>query len=53
MVGSPMPWPIALGALASALHCTLPGPLDKNVGMFADTASPAALSNTNNMALLT
>ena len=48
-----MPWPIALGALASALHCTLPDPLNKSVVMFANTASPATLSNTNNMALLT
>ena len=40
---NPMPWSIALGALASALQFTLPGPLDKTVAMLADAASPVAL----------
>ena len=43
MAGNPMPWSIALGALASALQFTLPGPLDKSVAMLADAASPVAL----------
>ena len=43
MASNPMPWSIALGALASALHFTLPGPLDQSVDMLADAASPVAL----------
>ncbi len=43
MASNPMPWSIALGALASALHFTLPGPLDHSVAMLADAASPVAL----------
>ena len=43
MASNPMPWSIALGALASALHFTLPGPLDQSVAMLADAASPVAL----------
>ena len=43
MVGNPMPWAIALGALASALQFRLPGPLDQSVAMLADAASPVAL----------
>ena len=43
MASNPMPWAIALGALASALHFTLPGPLDQSVAMLADAASPVAL----------
>ena len=43
MASNPMPWAIALGALASAVHFTLPGPLDKTVAMLADAASPVAL----------
>ncbi|ART53764.1 transporter [Acidovorax carolinensis] len=43
MATNPMPWSIALGALASALQFTLPGPADKTVGMLADAASPVAL----------
>ena len=43
MLTNPMPWSIALGALASALQWRLPGPLDKNVAMLADAASPVAL----------
>ena len=37
------PWAIALGAVASALQWTLPGPVDKTVAMLADAASPVAL----------
>jgi predicted permease len=40
---NPMPWSVALGALASALQFTLPGPVDKTVAMLADAASPVAL----------
>ena len=43
MLTNPMPWSIALGALASALKWRLPGPLDKTVAMLADAASPVAL----------
>ena len=43
MLTNPMPWSIALGALASALQWRLPGPLDKTVSMLADAASPVAL----------
>ena len=43
MAGNPMPWAIALGALASAVHFKLPGPLDQSVAMLADAASPVAL----------
>lgn len=43
MATNPMPWSIALGALASALQFTLPGPVDKSVAMLADAASPVAL----------
>jgi hypothetical protein len=43
MLTNPMPWSIALGALASALRWRLPGPLDKTVAMLADAASPVAL----------
>ena len=43
MAGNPMPWAIALGALASAMQFTLPGPLDQSVAMLADAASPVAL----------
>ncbi len=40
---NPLPWSIALGALASALHWTPPAPLWQTVSMLADAASPAAL----------
>ena len=40
---NPMPWSIALGAVASALQFQLPGPVDKTVAMLADAASPVAL----------
>ena len=43
MATNPMPWAIALGAIASALQFTLPGPLDQTVAMLADAASPVAL----------
>ena len=43
MAGNPMPWAIALGALASAVHFKVPGPLDQSVAMLADAASPVAL----------
>jgi hypothetical protein len=43
MATNPMPWSIALGALASALQFTLPGPVGKTVAMLADAASPVAL----------
>jgi predicted permease len=43
MATNPMPWSIALGALASGLQFTLPGPVDKTVAMLADAASPVAL----------
>ena len=43
MLTNPMPWAIALGALASAMQWRLPGPLDKTVAMLADAASPVAL----------
>jgi malonate transporter len=40
---NPLPWSILLGALASALHYRLPGPIDRTLAMLADAASPAAL----------
>jgi len=40
---NPMPWSIALGAVASAAQFTLPGPVDRTVAMLADAASPVAL----------
>ena len=43
MAVNPMPWSIALGTLASALHWQLSGPVDKTVAMLADAASPVAL----------
>ena len=43
VVGNPMPWAILLGAVASATHLTLPGPVGKTVGLLADAASPVAL----------
>ncbi|WCM92806.1 AEC family transporter [Acidovorax sp. NCPPB 2350] len=43
MAANPMPWSIALGALASALRLSLPGPLDRTVGLLADAAAPVAL----------
>ena len=43
VLGNPLPWSIALGALASASSLALPGPLDKTVAMLAAAASPVAL----------
>jgi malonate transporter len=43
MLTNPMPWSIVLGALASASHFSLPGPLDTTVAMLAGAASPVAL----------
>ncbi|MFN9728132.1 AEC family transporter [Acidovorax sp.] len=40
---NPMPWSIALGAVASAFQFRLPGPVDRTVAMLADAASPVAL----------
>ena len=40
---NPMPWSMALGALASAGGWGLPGPVDQTVGMLAAAASPVAL----------
>ncbi|MFZ4478760.1 MAG: AEC family transporter [Rhodoferax sp.] len=40
---NPLPWSILLGALASALSLTLPGPVLQTVGLLADAASPVAL----------
>lgn len=40
---NPMPWSIALGAVASALQFQLPVPVDKTIAMLADAASPVAL----------
>ena len=43
MLTNPMPWSIALGAVASAWAFELPGPMDKTVAMLAGAASPVAL----------
>lgn len=43
MLTNPMPWSIALGAVASAWALTLPGPLQQTVDMLAGAASPVAL----------
>ena len=43
MLTNPMPWSIALGAIASAAAWKLPGPVDKTIAMLADAASPVAL----------
>ena len=43
MATNPMPWSIALGAVASAAAWKLPGPVDKTIAMLADAASPVAL----------
>jgi predicted permease len=42
-LSNPLPWAIALGALASASGLRLPGPLDAVVKMLADAATPVAL----------
>ncbi|MDP3521805.1 MAG: AEC family transporter [Hydrogenophaga sp.] len=43
VVANPMPWAIILGAVASAVEFTLPGPVEKTVWLLADAASPVAL----------
>ena len=43
VVANPLPWSIALGALASSLSFTLPLPLNTTVNLLADAASPTAL----------
>ena len=43
VAANPMPWSIALGALASALGFVLPKPLMGTVSLLADAASPVAL----------
>lgn len=43
MLANPMPWSIALGAVASWAAWRLPGPIDKTIAMLADAASPVAL----------
>ncbi|WP_342131345.1 AEC family transporter [Hydrogenophaga sp. OTU3427] len=40
---NPMPWAIILGAAASAVQFSLPGPVEKTVWLLADAASPVAL----------
>jgi predicted permease len=42
-LGNPLPWAIALGALASATGLTLPGPVGQIVKMLGDAATPVAL----------
>ncbi|MDP2255072.1 MAG: AEC family transporter, partial [Polaromonas sp.] len=43
VVANPLPWSIALGALASAVGFALPEPLMGTVSLLADAASPVAL----------
>ena len=43
VVANPMPWSIALGALASAVDFALPKPIMGTVSLLADAASPVAL----------
>jgi predicted permease len=43
MAANPMPWSIALGALASGAGLALPKPLMQTVALLADAASPVAL----------
>ncbi len=40
---NPLPWAIALGALAAAVELRLPGPVDEVVRLLADSATPVAL----------
>jgi malonate transporter len=42
-LSNPLPWAIALGALASATGLRPPGPLDAVIKMLADAATPVAL----------
>jgi malonate transporter len=43
IAGNPMPWAIALGALASGAGLLLPKPLMQTIALLADAASPVAL----------
>ena len=43
VISNPMPWSIALGALASAVDFSLPKPVMSTVSLLADAASPVAL----------
>lgn len=43
MAANPMPWAIALGALASWAQWTLPQPVEQTLAMLGDAASPVAL----------
>jgi predicted permease len=43
IAANPMPWAIALGALASGAGLVLPKPLLQTIGLLADAASPVAL----------
>ena len=43
VIVNPLPWAIALGALASAIGLRLWAPIDQTVALLADAASPAAL----------
>ncbi|MDB5886835.1 MAG: family transporter [Polaromonas sp.] len=43
VLANPLPWSIALGALASAAGFSLPGPFKTTVSLLADAASPVAL----------
>jgi predicted permease len=43
MAANPMPWAIALGALASWAQWTLPAPVEQTLAMLGDAASPVAL----------
>ena len=43
VVLNPLPWAIALGALASAVEFSLPKPVMATVSLLADAASPVAL----------
>ncbi len=43
MVRNPMPWSIALGAVASGAGLTLPAPVMNTISLLSDAASPVAL----------
>jgi predicted permease len=43
IAGNPMPWAIALGALASGAGLVLPAPLMRTIALLGDAASPVAL----------
>ena len=40
---NPLPWAIVLGAVASAVGLTLPGPIDQVIRLLGDSATPVAL----------